>query len=154
MWDLQRALDSLVKLEEVDPKRVASIGHSLGGWHSLWFAGRDEHIQATVINAAGNIYFKRELWEDRNALRKYLSDPKGQSMYANTNTWLMAIAPRPVLYIKALNDITEPGDPTVLEGFRLISDYYRQASAIAGKGRVAPFAVYFHNGGHSFHTEA
>jgi len=44
----RRAVDLLVSLPEVDPKRIGVIGHSLGGHNSLFVAFFDQRVKAVV----------------------------------------------------------------------------------------------------------
>jgi cephalosporin-C deacetylase-like acetyl esterase len=43
-WDLSRAVDYLETLDFVDPARIASIGHSHGGYTTLFAAAFDELV--------------------------------------------------------------------------------------------------------------
>ncbi len=151
IWDLRRAIDFLVQMPEVDPDRVATIGHSLGGWYSLWLAGADTRIKAAVVNAGGNLAFRKELYESSEALEAYLSG-KSQQMHVNASLWVMAIAPRPLLYMKALNDLDNPDYPNYIDGFRHMSHFYQQLAP--DKTKASPFAAYVHNQGHSFDMDA
>ena len=45
-----RALDLLQTLPRVDPARIGSIGHSLGGHNTLFLAAFDQRIKAAVSN--------------------------------------------------------------------------------------------------------
>ena len=67
---------------------------------------------------------------------------------------LMGIAPRPFLYLRAINDSYEKGQPTMLEAYRLLVDYYRQAAGNKDNTWRAPVGIYFHSDGHSFEPEA
>jgi len=49
-WDIQRAIDYLVNRPEVDPKRIACVGHSLGGHSSLFAAAFDPRVAVCVAN--------------------------------------------------------------------------------------------------------
>ena len=44
-----RAVDVLQSLSEVDPTRIGSIGHSLGGHNTLFVAAFDERVKAMSI---------------------------------------------------------------------------------------------------------
>lgn len=47
-WDLSRGIDYLETLDFVDPKRIASIGHSHGGYTTLVSAALDDRIRVAV----------------------------------------------------------------------------------------------------------
>ena len=50
--DVVAALDYLGSRDEVDPDRIAAVGHSLGGWAAVLSAARDERIRAVVAYGA------------------------------------------------------------------------------------------------------
>ena len=45
-----RAVDLLVSLPEVDSRRIAAIGHSLGGHNALFVAAFDKRIRAVITS--------------------------------------------------------------------------------------------------------
>ncbi|HEY1212267.1 MAG TPA: alpha/beta fold hydrolase, partial [Bryobacteraceae bacterium] len=49
LWDAKRSLDYLLSLPFVDPKRVASVGHSGGGTLTMLLAGADERLAAAAV---------------------------------------------------------------------------------------------------------
>jgi len=49
LWDAKRSLDYLFSLPFVDPKRVASVGHSGGGTLTMLLAGADERLAAAAV---------------------------------------------------------------------------------------------------------
>lgn len=54
----RRAIDLLESLAEVDPKRIGSIGHSLGGHNTLFVAAFDKRIGAMVTSCGFNSFRK------------------------------------------------------------------------------------------------
>lgn len=50
VWDLQRALDVLTMMPEVDPDRVGAAGLSYGATCTLFLAALDERVRAAVVS--------------------------------------------------------------------------------------------------------
>jgi len=157
LWDLQRALDFLVQYDFVDSSRIGATGHSLGGHDSLILAAFDPRIRAAAINCGVPILKaepRRKEWaraDDHDyvyyqTLRKYMDRP--ETLPFDFDQVAMAVSPRALLMIHALND-----------------EYFHNAAAwLAASGRVSDnftaagnpevFAAYFHRKGHSFPAEA
>ncbi len=53
LYDGRRAVDLLVGLEEVDPRRIGAAGHSLGAKEALYLAALDPRIRAAVSSEGG-----------------------------------------------------------------------------------------------------
>lgn len=123
-WDLSRAADYLQSLDVVDPARIASIGHSHGGY-TTWFAmALDERIRAGVSSCGfdtfrhdGNPY----RWSHATALlprlgfyvssphiniRNYSGVPDSEVIRIPFDMhWVLAlIAPRPLLLTASDDD--------------------------------------------------
>jgi dienelactone hydrolase len=58
IWNHQRAVDLLASMGEVDPARLAAVGHSLGGHNALFLALFDDRIRA-VVTSCGFCAFPR-----------------------------------------------------------------------------------------------
>jgi len=52
-WGASRVLDALGQVPEIDPTRVAVIGHSRGGKTALWAAAQDVRFKMAVSNESG-----------------------------------------------------------------------------------------------------
>jgi pimeloyl-ACP methyl ester carboxylesterase len=52
-WGASRVLDALVAVSQIDPNRVALIGHSRGGKAALWAAANDPRFALVVANQSG-----------------------------------------------------------------------------------------------------
>ncbi len=99
----RRAVDLLVSLREVDAKRIAAIGHSLGGHNALFVAAFDPRIRAVVTSCGFNSfakYYGGNLtgWSHKGYMPRiaevYHKNPA--EMPFDFSDVLAAIAPRPV----------------------------------------------------------
>jgi pimeloyl-ACP methyl ester carboxylesterase len=154
VWDLQRALDFLVGCKFVDAERIGIIGHSLGAWDAMLLASVDERVKVCVANSGGTIHFDRKLWIDPEARREFMEASAGKGINQTSNLMLMSIAPRPFLHLRAINDSYEKGKPNLLEGYRLLVEYYGMASGHPEKEWHAPVGVYYHANEHGFEADA
>jgi dienelactone hydrolase len=50
IWNHLRGVDLLASLPEVDPDRIAAVGHSLGGHNAIFLAAFDPRIRAVVTS--------------------------------------------------------------------------------------------------------
>jgi pimeloyl-ACP methyl ester carboxylesterase len=56
IWNHMRAVEVLTALDEVDPRRLGVIGHSLGGHNAIFVALFDTRLQAVVSSCGFNSY--------------------------------------------------------------------------------------------------
>lgn len=103
IWNHIRAVDLLISLKEVNPKRIGVIGHSLGGHNSLFAAAFDPRIRAVVTSCGFNAfpkYMKGDItgWSHKGYMPRiasqYGKDPA--RMPFDFTEVLGALAPRPV----------------------------------------------------------
>lgn len=111
LWDIKKAVDYLISLEEVDSSRIGSIGHSQGGGGTIYAMAMDDRIKVGVSSCGGfplridkNPYHeaRNQWWIGRPALRPYCLT--GKDFPCDVHELLALCAPRPFLYIAALND--------------------------------------------------
>ena len=50
IWDAMRGIDFLQTVPEADCSRIATIGHSFGGHHSIFIAAFDERVSCVAAN--------------------------------------------------------------------------------------------------------
>jgi hypothetical protein len=95
LWDSIRAVDVLLEWPEVDPNRIGTIGHSLGGKEVLYLAAFDERIRA-AISCEGGVGLPMGNWDADWYLGKQIKSPD----FERDNHEVMAlIAPRALLVI-------------------------------------------------------
>jgi pimeloyl-ACP methyl ester carboxylesterase len=97
-WDAIRATDLLLELPDlhVDPERIGSIGHSLGGKEALYHAAFDERVKATV-SCEGGVSVRFSNWDAPWYLGAQVRSPEFGS---HDHQELVAlIAPRALLVI-------------------------------------------------------
>ncbi|MCR4416016.1 MAG: alpha/beta fold hydrolase, partial [Thermoguttaceae bacterium] len=111
IWNNHRAVDLLESLPEVDPDRIAAIGHSLGGHNAIFTAVFDQRIRA-VISSCGFTGF-HDYYQGK--LAGWTSDrymPRIREVYGNDPDrvpfdfyeLIAALAPRPVFVNAPLHD--------------------------------------------------
>jgi dienelactone hydrolase len=169
IWDLQRAIDYLQTLDFVDSSRVGSIGHSHGGYTTLFAMAFDERIRAGVSNCGfdtfrldGNTW----RWSRATALLPrlgfYISNPRlNMDFYRavpdssvievpfEMHQLLALIAPRPLLLSTSDEDFVFPnGGWSARRALARVEPVYQLLGA---RDRIGS---YFFNGSHSFPADA
>jgi dienelactone hydrolase len=95
LLDAQIAIDLLAVRDDVDPKRIGAIGHSLGAKEVLYLAALDDRVRAAVFSEGG-IGTKFSNWD----AAWYLSDAINDNSFTREHHELLAlVAPRPFLLI-------------------------------------------------------
>lgn len=94
-WDAIRATDILAARPEVDPKRLGSIGHSLGGKEVLYHAALDPRIRAAV-SCEGGVGLSFSNWDAPWYLGAQIKEP---DFPLGHHEVLALVAPRAFLLI-------------------------------------------------------
>lgn len=151
--DLSRALDELLKLDFIDTANIGAIGHSLGGWDSLYLWGTDPRVKAAVVNSGGAHWIVNDMWLNQKWRLKFAEGT--ESVKPNTDcsaqVFIMMGAPKPLLYMRGIREAGTDYGSCPVNSVRLIREYY---------GRFGPnpyqinaknqFATFFHDEGHDF----
>jgi dienelactone hydrolase len=169
VWDLIRAIDYLQTLDFVDPARIASIGHSHGGYTTLFAMALDERIKAGVSNCGfdtfrldGNTW----RWSRATALLPllgfYVTNPRlNMDFYRavpdsgvievpfEMHQLLALSAPRPLLLSTSDEDFVFPnGGWSARRALARVAPVYELLNA------RDCLASYYFDGGHNFSAEA
>jgi dienelactone hydrolase len=111
IWDLQRALDVMQAMPEIDPDRIGSIGHSQGASRTCYLSALDKRVKVAVSNCGvwpdriiKNPFHNSRTgwWTGQPALRPFCYC--GKQLPIDSHELLALSAPRPYLNIVALND--------------------------------------------------
>jgi len=141
VWNHMRALDVLEMLPEVDANRIGSIGHSLGGYNTLFLGLFDPRVKVMVSSAGYNAfpdyaaskYGGGDLknWGIDKHLRRirtvFGNDPK--QMPFDFPELLAALAPRPLFTSAPLSDdyFDHPGVLKCLAAARPVYELFGRA---------------------------
>jgi dienelactone hydrolase len=154
IYDHRLCVDLLQTLPEVDGERIGCIGHSLGGYCTLFLAAMDERIRAAVSSCGVTVWAadpNRLNWS-RDQAGRYVHFPKlreywntGRQAPVEFHEIMALVAPRAFLNISAVgNDVCFPVFAPFAELYVQVESVYKLLGA-EGK-----FAAHFHSCGHSF----
>lgn len=129
-WDHMRGVDVLSALEQVDPGRIGTIGHSLGGTNAVFLAAFDARIKAAVsscgwgpLGGAPNPFaYSRKEW--------FVFLPKARMYFAagilpfDFQEVVASIAPRAFLHYSADKDYAFPNAADVSDAAKQIREVY------------------------------
>lgn len=111
IWDGQRALDILSDIPEVDPARLGVVGHSLGGYGSIFLSAYEPRLKATISSCG------LTSWEDNSKRMAWSRDtwyvhfPLLREYFArdevpfDMHEFAALIAPRPFLNVSGMADL-------------------------------------------------
>jgi len=137
LHDAQVAVDILAARDDVDPKRLGCVGHSLGAKEVLYLAAFDERIKVTV-SSEGGIGTTFSNWE----APWYLGDRIQKEDFTHEHHELLAlIAPRPFLLIggdSADGDRSWPFINAALPVYRLYGEPARLGLFNHKQGHAVP----------------
>ncbi|MBI3948771.1 MAG: dienelactone hydrolase family protein [Armatimonadetes bacterium] len=159
VYDHMRCTDLLRTLPEVDGDRIGAIGHSLGGYSTVFFAAMDGRVRAAVsscgVTGSWNVDANRANWS-RTQPGRYVHFPKLRHYWeadrkapVDFHEIIALMAPRAFLNISAV------GNDPCFQVFAPFSElYYQVESVYKLLGAEGKFAVHFHSCGHSFTQSA
>jgi cephalosporin-C deacetylase-like acetyl esterase len=126
VWDGKRALDILLTVGGVDKNRIGCIGHSLGGYGTIWVAAFDERINAAVSSCGLTTWqdnprryeWAREQWYVHLPQLKLIFQEQEKTsglLPVEMHEYAALIAPRPFLNISGMIDKTYGNNETMPE---------------------------------------
>lgn len=137
LYDAVVAVDILCSLPEVDPQRLAAVGHSLGAKEVVYLAALDERIGVTV-SSEGGIGTRFSNWE----APWYLGDEIRRESFTHEHHELLGlIAPRAFLLLggnSADGDRSWPFISAALPVYQLYDGTPRVGLFNHGKGHSVP----------------
>ncbi|MFO7946950.1 MAG: alpha/beta fold hydrolase [Armatimonadota bacterium] len=158
IYDHRQAINALTELDFVDGSRIGCIGHSLGGYGTVFLAAMDERVTAAVSSCgvtSWRVDPNRDNWS-RTPPGRYKHFPKLRQYFAadepppvDMPEIMAAIAPRAFLNLSAVgNDVCFPIFEPFAEIYMQVERVYK---ALDTEGQ---FSCYFHSEGHSFPDQA
>jgi dienelactone hydrolase len=138
--DDQMALDYLFSRPEVDAKRVAVTGISMGATRSWWLMALDDRIKTGVAVGCLTRYQNLLTEEKLKAHGIYYFVP-GILNHFDTEAIISLIAPRPILFMTGDEDIGSP-----VSGLHEIDEKVRPVYRLYGKDNAFVNIIYPHTG--------
>jgi dienelactone hydrolase len=130
------ALDYLLSRPEVDPKRVAVTGISMGATRTWWLMALDERLQTGVAVACLTRYQNLIAEQQLHAHGIYYFVPRFLNHF-DTEAVVSLAAPRPILFMTGDQDGGSPVD-----GVRAIGQTVQRAYQLYGKESAFQNVIY------------
>lgn len=148
--DHRQGVDLLAALPEVDGSRIVAIGHSLGGYNSVFLAGLDDRIRATVSSCGTSMWAG-----DPNPGRWFRGQPfihlprlgddyDAGAMPFEWHEIAALVAPRPLLIFSTREDDCFPHYGSIAAGMAEVRRLY------AALDHPQDFEFLLGSGGHDF----
>jgi dienelactone hydrolase len=114
VFAVSRAVDLLQRLPNIDPNHIGCIGHSHGGYGTIFAMIGEPRLKAAAVSCGFTTLRSDpspERWWRRTALIPRLAFYEGQieRVPIDFHLWLALIAPRPLFVSTGLNDGVFPG---------------------------------------------
>lgn len=172
-WDAMRAVDYLLTRPEIDPGRIACLGHSLGGHSSLFAAAFDSRIKVTIANGGVLDWMRpKDHWarpggfepvpgagqKPTPGVGRY-TYIKGFAPYfkdlkkvppVDFDDLMLLIAPRPLLVMESEKEFADYGFPA--KASRVVAAYQPNRPK-PGQDDLTPFQTRSYPGPHDFPNE-
>ncbi|MBI5095172.1 MAG: prolyl oligopeptidase family serine peptidase [Candidatus Hydrogenedentes bacterium] len=152
-FDTSRAVDLLDRLPEVNAKHIGCIGHSHGGYGTLFAMIADDRIKAGVISCGVTVLRHDptpQRWWRMTALMPRLGYYEGHINDAplDFHHLLALVAPRPLMLSAALSDAIFPNTEILKEVSHCVRNIYQLY------GAQEQFTRWIFKGDHRFPNQA
>jgi dienelactone hydrolase len=138
LWDAVRSLDVLAARPEVDPGRLASVGHSGGGTLTMLLAAVDDRLAAAAVSCGNTEDLVSADFDPPGAVDDAEQILPGAGPLG-FDRWdlLYPLAPRPLLVLVSTADALTTYSPRYLTNGRAELERLERASAqLGGEGRA------------------
>ncbi|WP_353184132.1 dienelactone hydrolase family protein [Bosea sp. (in: a-proteobacteria)] len=152
LTDDRSVLDVLPGLER-SPSCIAAVGHSLGGYNSLFLAAFDKRVNAVVSSAGfesiatdddAQRWARTSWFIYAPALRPFLTTAAPRSVPWDFDDLLRMIYPRPVMIVQGTDDPVWTKEDELPDFLKATQDRYKNA------GLAENFSLSMFKGGHAF----
>jgi dienelactone hydrolase len=148
-YDTSRAIDVLETLPEVDPTRIGCVGHSHGGYGTLFSMVQDDRIKAGVVSCGVTLLRADptpQRWWRMTALMPRLGLYEGDmpSTPIDFHHWIALVAPRPLAVVVGTKDAIFPNAAPVadaIEEARKVYALYGAADKLQGQVFEGPHSL-------------
>ncbi|MFH1742816.1 MAG: dienelactone hydrolase family protein [bacterium] len=151
VWESMRAVDFLCTRSECDQKRIGAIGHSHGGYGSIYLGAYDERIRC-VVSSCGMLPIRDDPNPYRwSRLEWFIFVPRLRPYFTNGcipfdfDEIMALIAPRPLLNCSAYNDEVFPNSQSVVPCMKRVEEVYEKIYNAGDRVKNI-----MHNTGHGF----
>lgn len=153
LTDHIQGMNLLSRMGLVDPSRIGTIGHSLGGYNAYFLAGIDKRVKAVVCSCGFATFAndpEKERWGRRNwftHIPKVSDSLKNGEVPFEFNEIAALVAPTPIFMWMGQNDKIFPHWGTAATALYDINGLYTFL------GAENQFTSYIGNSGHDFPLE-
>ncbi|SCL26733.1 Alpha/beta hydrolase family protein [Micromonospora rhizosphaerae] len=148
--DHVQAIELLCALDVVDPNRIGAIGHSLGGYNSIFLAGLDERVRAVTASCGFSVFADDPdpgRWGERDwfsHIPRLSQDLASGEVPFEWHEIAALVAPRPMFAWCAKQDDIFPHWPAIAAGVAELARLY----GVLGHPENLEFVL--GDGGHDF----
>ena len=129
-FDAARAVDFLKQFPDLNAKKIGCVGHSHGGYGTLFAMLADPRIDAGVISCGVSLLRddpSPERWWRRTSLIPRLGfyAPDMAQTPIDFHHWMALVAPRPLMVIAGTQDTIFPNGAALRDRLELVREVYK-----------------------------